>query len=276
VVEYGSLETTDTAPVAPIEAAPEQSDIPIAVDMPVPLDIPADVPPAPVQEAPPVAAAPDMDLGLGEFLESKPAAGRGAGFELSLDELAMEQPSPAAVQPPATTSAGADGQPRAQAPAPAAPSPAAAPAGGFLDDVFAEFKEDVGESAATGEQDMETHYNMGVAFKEMALYDEAIGEFQKMHQLAETAKDYSHVVQCCSLLATCFLEKGMPEIAVKWFKTAIDAPGVDADSILALLYEMGSAQETAGDRTGALKSFKDVYARNIDYRNVADRIRDLQ
>ena len=51
---------------------------------------------------------------------------------------------------------------------------------------------------------------------------------------------------------------------------------MDADSSLALLYEMGSAQETAGDRSAALKSFKEVYARNIDYRNVADRIRDLQ
>ena len=142
--------------------------------------------------------------------------------------------------------------------------------------VFAEFKEDVGESSSAGEEDLETHYNMGVAFKEMALYDEAIGEFQKVHQLAESAKDYSHIVQCCSLLATCFLGKGMPELAVKWYQTAINSPGVDAESSLALLYEMGSAQETAGDRPGALKSFKEVYARNIDYRNVTDRIRDLQ
>ena len=58
----------------------------------------------------------------------------------------------------------------------------AAVAGGFLDDVFAEFKQEVGESAAS--EDLETHYNMGVAFKEMALYDEAIGEFQKVHRIA--------------------------------------------------------------------------------------------
>ncbi|MBI3933608.1 MAG: hypothetical protein HY316_02885, partial [Acidobacteria bacterium] len=88
--------------------------------------------------------------------------------------------------------------------------------------------------------------------------------------------DYSHVVQCCSLLATCFLEKGMPQLAAQWYQTAIHAPGVDAESSMALLYELAAAQETAGDRQAALKNFMEVYARNIDYRNVAERIRDLQ
>jgi tetratricopeptide (TPR) repeat protein len=110
----------------------------------------------------------------------------------------------------------------------------------------------------------------------MALYDEAIGEFQKVHQLASKNKDYSHVVQCCSLLAICFLGKGLPQLAVKWYQTALDSPGVDAESTLALLYEMASAYEIAGDRQAALKSFLDVYARNIDYRDVAERIRSIQ
>ena len=110
----------------------------------------------------------------------------------------------------------------------------------------------------------------------MALYDEAIGEFQKVHQLAVSAKDYSHVVQCCSLLATCFLEKGMPQLAAQWYQTAINAPGVDAESSTALLYELALAQEMAGERQAALKSFMEVYARNIDYRNVSERIRELQ
>jgi len=140
--------------------------------------------------------------------------------------------------------------------------------------VFAEFKEEMEEPAAAG--DIETHYNMGIAFKEMALYDEAIGEFQKAHQLSEKAKDTSHLVQCCSLLATCFLEKGMPLLAVKWYQTALHAPGLDSETSLALLYEIGSAYEVAGDRAAALKSFLEVYAHNIDYRNVSDRIRDLQ
>ena len=83
------------------------------------------------------------------------------------------------------------------------------------------------ESAVTVE-DSETNYNMGVAFKEMNLYDEAIGEFQKVHEMAVQSKDDSNVVQCCSLLATCFLCKNLPLLAVRWCQTALDANGVAA------------------------------------------------
>jgi len=208
-------------------------------------------PSAPESATPSAATLADQEVMLDDILQSKGAASSPSGFELSLEEPQTS------TQPAAAAWAGAE-------------------PGGFLDDVFAQFKEDVGEAAGAGDDDIETHYNMGVAFKEMALYDEAIGEFQRVYQLGESAQDYSHVVQCCSLLATCFLEKGLPQLAVKWYQTAIDAPGVDAESSLALLYELASAQETAGDRAAALKSFMEVYARNIDYRNVSDRIRDLQ
>jgi tetratricopeptide (TPR) repeat protein len=240
------------------------------------------IPEPAIREAPAAAPGPEpqppAEMALEDLLRpSRPAA---SAFELSLDEpVAPPTPQPAAPPPQQTAApppaAASRPQPAAAAP-PASSRPAPGAGGGFLDDIFAEFKEDVGESASTGDADLETHYNMGVAFKEMALYDEAIGEFQKVHQLAQNAKDYSHVVQCCSLLATCFLEKGMPQLAAQWYQTAINSPGVDAESSLALLYELASAQETAGDRPAALKSFMEVYARNIDYRNVAERIRELK
>ena len=173
-------------------------------------------------------------------------------------------PVPPSPQPPAF----------AAAPVNAAPGSASQPQANPLQDMFAEFQAEMEEPAAA--EDIETHYNMGVAFQEMALYDEAIGEFQKVHQLASKNKDYSHVVQCCSLLAICFLGKGLPQLAVKWYQTALDSPGVDSESALALLYELASAYEVAGDRQAALKSFLDVYARNIDYRDVAERIRSIQ
>ena len=117
---------------------------------------------------------------------------------------------------------------------------------------------------------------MGVAFKEMNLLDEAIGEFQKAFQSAERAKSYSNYVRCCSLLAHCFLEKNLPLLAVRWLENALKAPGLEQEDIVALRYEIGAAQEMAGDKKAALGSFMDVYAQNIDYRDVAERIRDLQ
>jgi tetratricopeptide (TPR) repeat protein len=230
--------------------------------------------------APPQAVSPPPGNLESELLleEIKPQASvpPDTTFELSLEE---NLPA-ATLTPQAPISASKDHPQRGQAPAtPSGATPPAASAGpsiGFLDEVFAEFRNEVEEPASAAGEDIETHYNMGVAFKEMALYDEAIGEFQKVHQLAGKAKDYSHVVQCCSLLATCFLEKGMPQLAVQWYQTALNSPGVDPDASLALLYEVGAAYEIAGDRPAALKSFMEVYARNIDYRNVAERIRELQ
>jgi hypothetical protein len=51
---------------------------------------------------------------------------------------------------------------------------------------------------------------------------------------------------------------------------------MDPESVLALRYDLGVAQETAGDAEAALKSFSQVYAMNIDYRDVAERIAALQ
>jgi tetratricopeptide (TPR) repeat protein len=265
-------ELTEIVPMEQMAADP-------APEMVVPSMV---LPPTPDRTVPPpepVAASPTQDFSLDEVFQPGRPAAAASPLELSLEE-ALPPVAPTQAVPPAAFEAaslvGASAQP---VPSHAASNStnsinSAAPPAGFLDDLFAEFKQDVGEPAA--DQDIETHYNMGVAFKEMALYDEAIGEFQKVHQLAETSKDYSHIVQCCSLLATCFLEKGMPQLAVKWYQTALDSPGVDSESSVALLYEVASAYEMAGDRPAALKRFLEVYARNIDYRNVAERIRELQ
>ena len=214
----------------------------------------AETPPAPPPAAPPApaAAAPTGFDGLVGALEEE------------LSDVA--QPPPKAAAPPPTPPPAA---PPASAPASGAPEGA-----GALAEVFDEFK--AGMEDASAEADIETHCNMGVAFKEMNLLDEAIGEFQKAYQLAERAKSYSNYVRCCTLLAHCFLEKNLPPLAVRWLENALKAPGLEQEDILALRYEIGAAHEMAGDKKAALGSFMDVYAHNIDYRDVAERIRDLQ
>jgi pilus assembly protein FimV len=243
-----SAATLEPEPAAAMSAAPELHDVPLhdALHAPAPAVSPFELAldePEPFVPAVPSRAANPFDSLAGDLEQS---------FALPDQTIREAPPQPKSDVTPQSVVA----------------------ADQHLQDLFAEFKADMEEPAAA--QDIETHYNMGVAFKEMALYDEAIGEFQKVHQLAVQTKDYSHVVQCCSLLATCFLEKQLPELAVKWYQTAINSPGVDPESVLALLYEMGSAQEVAGDRQAALGSFLEVYSRNIDYRDVANRIHSLQ
>jgi pilus assembly protein FimV len=144
-----------------------------------------------------------------------------------------------------------------------------------LKEVFDDFRAELGEMGVEDE-DLETHYNLGTAFREMGLLDEAISEFQKVAKATERGKPFRYVMQCCTLLGLAFMEKGQPGIAAIWYERALLTPGIEPESILALRYDLGVAQESAGEPEAALKSFSKVYAMNIDYRDVADRIAALQ
>ncbi len=146
---------------------------------------------------------------------------------------------------------------------------------GPLKDVFDEFRAELGEMGAEDE-DLETHYNLGIAFREMGLLEEAIGEFQKVAKASDSGKVFRYAMQCCTLLGLAFMEKGQPGIAAIWYERALQTPGMDTESKLALRYDLGVAQESAGESDAALKSFSQVYAINIDYRDVAERIHSLQ
>jgi len=146
---------------------------------------------------------------------------------------------------------------------------------GPLKEVFDEFRAELGEMGSEDE-DLETHYNLGTAFREMGLLEEAISEFQKVAKANERGRPFRYAMQCCTLLGLAFMEKGQPGIAAIWYERALETPGVEPESILALRYDLGIAQESAGEPEAALKSFSKVYAMNIDYRDVAERIAALQ
>ena len=146
---------------------------------------------------------------------------------------------------------------------------------GPLKEVFEEFRAELGEMGAEDE-DLETHYNLGIAFREMGLLEEAISEFQKVAKASDRGRAFRYTMQCCTLLGLAFMEKGQPAIAAIWYERALQTPGNDPESVLALRYDLGVAQESAGEPGAALKSFSQVYAMNIDYRDVAERIAALQ
>ena len=142
---------------------------------------------------------------------------------------------------------------------------------GPLGDLFEEFRAELGE-VNKDDEDLETHYNLGIAYREMGLLEEAISEFQKVAQAADKGPAFRYAMQCSTLLGLAFMEKGQPAIAAIWYERALKTPGLDQESILALRYDLGVAQELAGERTAAYNSFSQVYAMNIDYRDVSERI----
>jgi len=142
-----------------------------------------------------------------------------------------------------------------------------------LKEVFDEFRAELGELEE--DEDVETHYNLGIAYREMDLVEEAISEFQKVAKMVQNGKPFRYAMQCYTLLGLCFMGRKEAKIAAMWYKKALAMPNLDHESVLALLYDLGVAQETGGDPAAALDSFKQVYAMNIDYRDVARRIADL-
>jgi tetratricopeptide (TPR) repeat protein len=103
----------------------------------------------------------------------------------------------------------------------------------------------------------------------MGLVDEAIAEFQL------AAKDESRLLECASMLGICFLEKGMPKLAIKWFEKGLSAPGRTDDEYQALRYDLANALEQAGDVDRALALFTDLWGQDASFRDVADRVRQL-
>ena len=279
------VEDSSEATIELIEPADETtSEVQHAAPPPPPPPAAKVAPPAPPEPVAPPAAeielAEEYELVLSpepdpEAAEpAKPAAVNGAlasdqflsDLADEIDKLGIGELTPSYSEPAPKEEI------RAAAPANA---PAVPGENAPLKEVFDEFRADLGEMGAEDE-DLETHYNLGIAFREMGLLEEAISEFQKVAKANERGKAFRYAMQCCTLLGLAFMEKGQPSIAAIWYERALRTPGVDGESSLALRYDLGVAQESANDLDAALKSFSHVYAVNIDYRDVADRIAALQ
>jgi tetratricopeptide (TPR) repeat protein len=211
----------------------------------------------------------------------RPPALSAAESQGPLGDLTAELSAALDGVPLTASSAPANGSTRtfgSQAAPPAAP-PAAntslpSDPGGPLSEIFDEFRKELEELQM--DEDPETHYNLGIAYREMGLVEEAISEFQKVMQAHDRGRDFRYTMQCCTLLALAFIDKGQPEIASFWYERALKTPGLDQDAVLALRYDLGVAQELAGQSDAALKSYQQVYAMNIDYRDISERIGSLR
>jgi tetratricopeptide (TPR) repeat protein len=137
-----------------------------------------------------------------------------------------------------------------------------------LEEILSDFRK--GVEKQLGSEDFDTRYNLGIAYKEMGLVDEAIAEFQV------AAKDPRRFLECCSMLGLCFVEKGMPKLAIKWYQRGLDTPGYSDEEYQGLRFELAQAYESVDELDKALEIYQEVYGMNANYRNVWKKIKDLQ
>jgi pilus assembly protein FimV len=306
--EEASFETpiAAQAKVAEVESASQfgawGSKTPLAEPAPPPPVFPAVAalsPPAEAAEPQPTSTLGDLVADLestlgGGFLGDAPAA----PVPLHSQVAAAPQPKPAerpisapvsaaSSTAPAAMAAAASGGGSATAPRtfiaqtrPLAPASPAAPQAGLagidVAGMFGELKQELENGGTPEGEDSETHYNLGVAFREMGLLDEAIGEFQKVCQAVDRGHPFPQLMQTYTWLAQCFLDRGVPEAAIPWYERALELPNLDGETRVALHYELAGSYEAAQNRTAAMKHFLEVYGNNIDYRDVAERIRALK
>jgi tetratricopeptide (TPR) repeat protein len=122
--------------------------------------------------------------------------------------------------------------------------------------------------------DHASHYDLGVAFREMGLLDEAIGEFQR------AARDPRGALRAREALGGCFLDRGSPDLAAGVLEKALDdatAPDarVDELSLLGVVYLLGEAYARLGQHKPARACFQRVVTADIEFRDAARRLTQL-
>ncbi|NWF99856.1 MAG: tetratricopeptide repeat protein [Thermoanaerobaculaceae bacterium] len=137
-----------------------------------------------------------------------------------------------------------------------------------IEELFREFQK--GVAAQLSEEDFDTHFNLGIAYREMGLLDEAIGEFQ----LAVKSPEYA--IEAGSLIAGCYAEKGLLDEAAAWYTKTLQDPAMTPEAELGIRYELGRIYEMAGNREQALAHYAEVLAVNPGFRDVVDRVSRMQ
>lgn len=136
-----------------------------------------------------------------------------------------------------------------------------------FEDIFSEFKK--GVESQLEKEDTETHYSLGIAYKEMGLIDDAIREFNI------AATDPKKEFDSYNLIGICYIEKGEPQKALEVFKKGLKLPGRSEDEYASMNYDMGQAYELAGMNADALTAYTETQKRSPGFRDVEAKMASL-
>lgn len=142
-----------------------------------------------------------------------------------------------------------------------------------IDEIRSEFGLETVEEAT--DEAYETHYHMGVAYQEMGLMEEAIREYQEAVSRVGIHDGTRRFFSCSNLLGHCFMQNSQAKHAIKWFERALETPDISTEEYHGLWYELATAHEAAGDDNEAIRYFEQVYAEDVDFRDVAERVKNL-
>lgn len=136
-----------------------------------------------------------------------------------------------------------------------------------VEDVFEEFKR--GTKSQVSDEDSDTHYDLGLAYREMGLLDDAISEFK----IATRSREKE--VLCHMMIGLCYAEKEMLPEAISQFKTGLYVEGITERESIALYFELGQSYEQLEDLQEALYYYEKVAKKDPHFREVTARMNDI-
>ena len=114
--------------------------------------------------------------------------------------------------------------------------------------------------------DTETHYSLGIAYKEMCLFDDAINEFQTASQ------DPQRRIDCLTLEGVCYRDKGDYAKAEEVFNNTLSLQELAGEEIASVRYELAILFEAEGRQEEALHLYRQVQSANPGFRDAAKKI----
>ena len=140
------------------------------------------------------------------------------------------------------------------------------PAQQELEALFREFKKGVQEHF--GDQDYDTRYNLGIAYKEMGLLKEAIEEFNL------ASKGHSLFIDAINMMAVCYKEEGDYEHAVQQLQAALEDERCSSGHAIGLKYELSQIYELMDRKKEALDLLTEIYEVDKSFKDVARKLKD--
>ncbi|HET7234599.1 MAG TPA: tetratricopeptide repeat protein [Longimicrobium sp.] len=135
-------------------------------------------------------------------------------------------------------------------------------------EMLAHFRQKVAENIEV--EDSDSHYDLGVAFKEMGLVDEAIAEFQV------ALRGGANPLATLEMLGACFVEKGQYAVAGRVLDRALRLQGASDSDLVGVLYQLARTEEALGRPRQAMDYYERVLSVDIRFRDTARRIETLR
>lgn len=137
-----------------------------------------------------------------------------------------------------------------------------------FEEIFDAFKKGVKEQLS--DEDADAHYDLGIAYMEMGLIDDAVSEFEIARRSAAKAPE------ACYMAAVALGRKGDLKQAADYYRAGLEYPSITDGMYLNLHYELALALDEIGDFRGALQHFRAVLEKDKTYREVGQRLKAMK